>query len=371
MKRNLHLYISMLLGTLLAFVSASNACTEIMLKAKDGAVMVGRSMEFGIDMRSNIMTSPRGKTFVSPTPDGKTGLRWTAKYGYLFMDFFGSGHPADGMNEKGLSFGFLYLPGYTQYPTVSANQDQQALSYIFFGDWLLGNFDSVAEVKQALQNVQVFSQPLSFGSHKDVVFPVHVIVTDASGQSIVIEFINHKMQVHDSKLGVLTNSPTYDWHINNLKNYANLSPYNPKAIVINGIRYSGTGQGAGAVGLPGDFTPPARFVKVTYLLHNAVPANDAAMALNTAQHIMNDVDIPDGAVRGVQGSDDPNDTTQWVVFKDLTHHVLYFKSYTDTTLQAIHLDQLDFSSNAPVLKMPIAGPQTIKDVTAAYKRTAG
>ncbi|WP_423063012.1 linear amide C-N hydrolase [Candidiatus Paracoxiella cheracis] len=79
--------------------------------------------------------------------------------------------------------------GITQFQSISPDQDKQALSYLYLGDWILGNFSTTAEVKQALSNVRVFAQPLSLPTHPNVVFPVHVIVTDAAGNSIVVEFI--------------------------------------------------------------------------------------------------------------------------------------------------------------------------------------
>ena len=219
------------LGVLLCATS-SYACTNITIKAKDGTVMVGRTQEFGADLHSRVMSSARGRVFNTTAPDGKAGLSWRAKYGYVLLDFFGQGRPIDGINEKGLSFGYLYLPGYTQYQTVPKGKDNSALNYAYFGDWLLSNFDSVAQVKASLNSINVFAQPVTMGSFTNMIFPLHAIITDDSGKSIVVEFKNGAMQVYDNKLGVLTNSPTFDWQETNLKNYANLSPYSPKKNTI-------------------------------------------------------------------------------------------------------------------------------------------
>lgn len=342
------------------------ACTNLTIKAQDGTVLVARTMEFGPNLESAIISSPRARIFKTIASDGKPGLNWQSKYGYIFADYFHSSHPVDGMNEKGLSFGYLYLPGYTQYPTVPKDQDNKALSYLGFPDWILGNFSSVLEIKKALAKINIFGKPISISGHKNLMFPLHAIITDAKGRSIVVEFVKGKMHVYDNKLGVLTNSPTFDWQLTNLKNYANLSPYAPAPIQIGSYVYSATGQGSGMLGLPGDATPPSRFIKMVMLTKTAMPAKNAESALILAQHIINNVNIPLGMVRGEKGKNGDMDITQWTVFKDLKHRILYFRSYNNTTLQSISMDKINFSPKAPQLRIPISSPQIIIDATPKF-----
>src|SRR4051812_18312878 len=82
----------------------ASACTGITLKAKDGAVVFGRSMEWGsFDLNSRVTIVPRGYAFQGSTPDGTNGLAWKAKYGAVGLDAVGKDFLIDGMNEKGLS----------------------------------------------------------------------------------------------------------------------------------------------------------------------------------------------------------------------------------------------------------------------------
>lgn len=343
------------------------ACTETMIKAQDGAVVVGRTLEFGPDLNSQITSSPRGVEFKVTAPDGNPGLSWTSKFGYLYLNFFGQNHPVDGMNEKGLSFGLLYLPGITQFQSISPDQDKQALSYLYLGDWILGNFSTTAEVKQALSNVRVFAQPLSLPAHPNVVFPVHVIVTDAAGNSIVVEFIKGEMKIYDDPMGIMTNSPQFSWHLTNLKNYVTLSPYTPKPIVIDGLSYAANSQGSGMFGLPGDTTSPSRFVKMVALTKSALPVASAVDAVVLVNHILGTVDIPKGMVRGEKdGGANDVETTQWAVLKDLKNLVLYFRSYTNPQWQFIKLGQVDFSKGTKPLQMPVASQPMMIDATQRF-----
>jgi choloylglycine hydrolase len=330
------------------FIESADACTDFLLKAKDGTVLVTRSMEFGIDFKSNLRSSPRGRQFATTSPDGQPTMSWKGKYGYLGLDGLDADVTFDGMNEKGLSFEYLYLPGETQYQTIPTGKNSKAIPYFNFGDWILSSFSSIDEVKKALMNIYVFQEKISqFG---DMILPAHAAIFDSTGKGIVVEFIHGKIQVHDN-IGIMTNSPTYEWHVTNLRNYLNLSPYNPSSYHVNDLTFSATGQGAGMVGLPGDVSPPSRFVKIAFMLKNVYPAASAADELNLAEHIINNVDIPAGLARSVNQGQTTTDLTEWVVFKDLTHKIFYYRTYNDMTIRSVTMDKIDFSENAARLKM--------------------
>ncbi len=350
---------------LLTGMSLALACTDFRLVAADGSVLITRSMEFAIDMKSNLMTSSRGREFKTTTPNQKEGLSWKSKYGYLFLDGMGLGVPLEGMNEHGLAYEALLFPGEAEYQTIPDNKEKQAVSYVNFGDWILGNFKTVEEVREALQDIYVYEQTLP--QLNNAVFPIHFSIYEASGKGIVVEYVKGKLHIYDNHIGVMTNSPTYDWHITNLRNYVNLTPVSPKPIVDNGVTFAATGQGAGMLGLPGDISPPSRFVKMAVMSKTVTTPADAPAALNTAQHMINNVDIPLGFVREAQKEGTAtNELTQWVVFKDLTHKILYYRTYDDLTLHAVDMNKLDFSENAPALKMPIASKPFILDMTPQF-----
>lgn len=346
------------------FVGVSNACTDFRLTATDGSILVSRSMEFAEDMHANLRTSLRGRSFATTAPDGKPGLAWTAKYGYIYLDGMNYNAAIDGMNEKGLSFEALFFPNFAQYQTVTADQDAKALPYINIGDWALSNFATVAELKAQITNVVVFAQQIAqFGT---TIFPLHFSFFDASGDSLVVEYVNGQLTTFENKVGVFTNSPTFDWHVTNLNNYVNLTPINPNPVVVKGLTFVATGQGAGMLGLPGDISPPSRFIKTSVLKGVVIPAKNASDAVNLAEHIINNVDIPLGLAREPNSGNYTNEYTQWVIFKDLTNKIVYYRTYEDLSLRSVNIAGIDFSEKATSLKMPIAGPGKIEDMTADF-----
>lgn len=357
-------YICLVISTLFA-ITSSFACTDFRLKAQDGTVLISRSMEFAADMRSNLMSMPRGHTFTNTTSDGKPGLTWKNTYGYVFLDGFDTGLALDGMNEMGLAVEALYLPGETQYQTIPAGKNDRAIAYLNFGNWVLGNFKSIAEVKLALPTIYVYAQTIPQAG--TMIFPLHFAITDATGTGIIVEFVNGNMNVYDNQIGVLTNSPIYPWQVTNIRNYVNLTPLTPTPVIDSGMTFAATGQGAGMLGLPGDISPPSRFVKITTLLRTVLTPKTSVDALNLAQHIINNVDIPLGFVRESQNINTAtNELTQWVVFKDLTHRQFYYRTYGDLSLHLVDLTKVNLAENAPQYKMPIASPQYVLDMTQRF-----
>lgn len=325
------------------------ACTDARIVAHDGTVLTARSMEFGVPMDSRLVVRPRGSDLESPAPNGAKGVHWKAKYGFVYLDGLHLDAAVDGLNEAGLGVGVLFFPGYAGYETPTDNA--QALSHIQFSAWVLSQFATIDEVKAALPGVKVWGEPLA-----DLgLLPLHYVIHDAKGQSIVCEWVGGKLNVYDNTVGVMTNSPPYDWHMINLDNYVKLSPDNAKAQKIGGVTYTATGQGSGLLGMPGDPSPPSRLVQTVFALHTAVQPKDADEAFVLAQKLMNRVDIPKGLARDPNSGND--DTTEWAVFRDHTHKIYYYRTYGDMTPQALDLKQLDFSPGAPAHRLAIGTPQ--------------
>ncbi len=203
------------------------SCTDFKLQAQDGTILITRSMEFGENLQSNIRTSPRGRHFNGFLAKDKSGINWNASYGYVYIDGFHVDAPFDGINEAGLSFEYLYLPSETKYQKPPQGKESQLLSYLRFGDWVLSQFKSIDEVRKGLNNIYVVSEEIpQLGS---AVLPAHAAIYDANGNGIVVEFYDNKINIYDN-MGVMTNSPKYDWHVTNLRNYINLSAMNANAI---------------------------------------------------------------------------------------------------------------------------------------------
>jgi choloylglycine hydrolase len=356
-----------------AFASAetASACTGILLKNADGTIVHGRTVEFGVPIDITYAVVPRNYNFTGLTPLGD-GKKWTTKYGVLGAIAFGNLGVMDGINEKGLALGAFYFPTTAEYTTTTNENQSKSMSSIDFSTWVLTQFATVDEVKAAVDSGDVAVAPTLLPGWPPVVQPFHWIVYDKSGKSIVIEPLKGKLVVSDNPLGVLTNSPSFDWHMTNLRNYITLSPRDVPPVKVDGTTLQGFGLGSGMFGLPGDFTPPSRFVRAAAFSATAFKAADAKAGIFSGFHILNNFDIPYGAARETVDGVVHADQTIFTTMRDPQNLKIYFKSYDDQTIRMVDMKRFDLDAKE-VMRLPsVTGPQTVVDMTGQFiaKKTA-
>ena len=339
----------------------ADGCTGIRVKTKDGAVIYARTMEYGIPLDSDIVVIPRGRAYVGTASDNLPGLKWKMKYGVVGANGWGLDAVVDGVNERGLAGGLFYHPDYAEYPAGSKQDAARSLGSWELMTWALGNFATVAEAQSGLAKILVCNAPqpkLGFAP------PVHAILHDPSGDCLVIEFVGGKVQTYHNPLGVITNAPSFDWHLTNLRNYVNLTATNVPKVEFDSDTFAQLGQGTGMLGLPGDFTPPSRFVRAVALTSSAFEVDTAAEGVNLAHHILCSFDIVPGTVRGTGEGKNYPELTQWATLADLKNKAYYFRSYANPTIRKVDLAKLRFDDDK-VLVIPMHADRPVfQDVTA-------
>jgi len=319
--------------SLLGAANISLACTAVNITAKDGSVIAGRTMEWAFDMKWQINSLPAGTTFELSAPAGLKRPVVTQKTKYSLVGISPSVLPGaptllEGQNSAGMSMSANFLPGFTEYQTVTAS-DKSYVSILEFGTMTLGMYGSVDELKKQLPTFKVwYDSSLPAGPTPPF---LHFVFTDKTGASIIVEFVDGQMRIHDNVAKVLTNAPTYDWQLINLRNYLSLTNLARPSIEINGQNVTEIGQGGGLVGLSADYTPPSRFVRTAYLRHFATQPETRAENVQLVAHILNNVDIPIGVSESKTGDKIVSDYTQWVAIKDLTNQQWHFTNYQNRT----------------------------------------
>jgi len=335
-------------------------CTGIRLIAQNDSVVCARTLEFGQDLQSNIIIIPRDYTFVGTTSFKKQeGLRWKSKYAAAGANALGVVALVDGVNETGLAGGLFYFPHYAQYQEITQEQAAQSIAPWELLTWLLTNFSTVDQVKKALATI--FVSNTVFGPW-GIVLPIHVVIHDPSGHSVVIEYTKGNLIVHDNPLGVVTNAPTFDWHITNLNNYITLSAVNSEKKQLDGITLTPLGQGSGMLGLPGDFTSPSRFVRAVAFSQSVTNINTEDEARTAAFHILNLFNIPLGVVREKENNHTYCDYTQWTSATDLHNKRYYWHVYNNRQIYMIDLMKTE-SKNQKAIILPMQHKSTITDAT--------
>jgi choloylglycine hydrolase len=172
--------------------------------------------------------------------------------------------------------------------------------------------------------------------------------------------------MHDNPIGVLTNSPPFEWHMTNLRNYISLSPRDVPSVKIDGLTLQRLGQGSGMLGLPGDFTPVSRFVRATVFSTTAIPSRNAEEGVKQVFHILNQFDIPIGVARNVEKDGTvTSDYTQATMARDPQALRYYYRTYDDQTIRMVDLKKFDL--NAKELKQisTVQGTTPIVDMSSS------
>ena len=370
MKLSKKTLIPILFGFLFIFgtlTNSANACTGIRLIAADKGVVYGRTMEWGkFDLQSRVTIIPRGYSFTGLTPDGENGKKWQAKYGVVGLDMVGQDFIADGMNEKGLAAGLFYHVGFADYPSYEKDKADITITALDVTNYILSRFSTIEEVREGMEKVRVV--PVV---QEEIGIPVfaHWMITDPGGNSIVIEFRDGEMVIFENPLGIITNGPTYDWHMTNLRNYVNLSQVAFPDKKINELDFAPMGAGSGMIGLPGDNTPPSRFVRAVAWTQTARPTPTSSETVYEVFRILDNFNLPLGAAEGSDNSSDlqgMRSSTIWTTAWDLSNHVLNYHTQHNRRVRTLYLDEIDFSDiGDSIIHIPldITKIQDIDDIT--------
>ncbi|KAJ0401414.1 hypothetical protein ATCC90586_009990 [Pythium insidiosum] len=342
--------------------NASSACSDVLLNTSIASnIISARTMDFAPDLRTAIEVIPANTTFQElpvrncvDCPD----YSWQSKYGFVALNVVGMNVAADGLNERGLSAAMLWLDA-TEYPKphVSTGKDDEDDDddqsdstkpiVTFVCSYLLGNYATVDEVRKGLDTFQVgeFDERIVVPllHHESIGrLPLHVSVHDASGESLVIEFLKGKTKVYDNINDVLTNDPPLSKQL--------------EALEENGFKH-----------YPGGYGSDERFLRLSVLNRGAyfgyrggqpeftyMAGSEEQQGVAAAVHLINTV------VRV------PNDeATQWTVIRDHARRKLYVQTTQNQVLRQVDLNALDFTNSKSRRLIPVSFGDWFVDITPA------
>ncbi len=364
-------------------------CQSFLLKssAAQPDYVVGRSMEFApINILGHLVSPwyvckvPQQSFFTcyfSQKTIVNEPIGWTWKNDYSFigitsvdntireainkeLHIYGT-FTTEGINEKGLSASMLvYDINMTWATQKKGGRD---IFYLMFIDWVLGCCATVQDVKDAFTQTKDAGAINLFGLSGETgnTFndPFHFIIHDATGNCVIVEVDNKEAKLYDqnywnqhsldlfaqalggSLYGQMTNAPSIEWHFNNLRQYLYLNPHDTTPAEGNKAMKQFS-HGSGMVGLPGDYTSPSRFVKLSNFLRYASQPKNLNAAIILANHILNASTIINGLVVEATKGNYKEDITEWVTIKQLSGSpVMYCRTYNAPVIGAMY-EKFDF-----------------------------
>jgi choloylglycine hydrolase len=352
-----------------------------------------RALELPGALPQSVYVMASGQPWPLTTAEGWTTLTWTNTHGFVGIAGSGSWDTLptfnDGINTAGLSIGGLWFAPGTEFPLPSTAEPAPTnqLSFLDFPAWVLGSFATVEGFLREFQKISVVGPPPPTRDKKSPLYiPLHYIVTDSRGKSVVVEFIGGKAVHYHSDKGVLTNWPSYDWQTTNVQNYYNLTPYGSTTSATG----AGNPGGGGFLGLPGDPLSASRFVKASVLtegigmlprdgagwlpapgsfattpppkyLGYAGPEQTAVttalqlvqLCMGTPYGMLLGTKVNGPATTGTPATEPATSTpsygdyTMWSTVRDHTNLKYYFNSAFSGLLTKIDLTEIDFTTTLP------------------------
>lgn len=318
-------------------------CTGIQIITKENTHYQARTQEFDIELPYALAQLPKGYEASGYT-------KWTTQYSVMGVG--GEKIPelpvdliVDGVNEKGLSGQSLYFGDYNVYASKEkiaelGKAPVYAEEFVF---WALANAASVADLKEQIKKVAIVDEGLL---NPEMGLPQHFMFFDTKGESIVVEpSIEGDFKIFDNPIGIMTNSPTFDWHLTNLRNYTAIQQASSPSIQMGDLAVASIGKGSGLREMPGDFTATGRFIRAAYM-KQLIGEFHEETAINTLFHMESSFDIPRNMVKTDLGYQ----YNQYTVVYDLDKLEMHIRMYDDLNIQSLAFNQEVATGAAPVYK---------------------
>ena len=314
-------------------------CTAATYKTADH--YFGRNLDYEFSYNETVTVTPRNYPFHFRHVDDMP-----SHYAMIGMAFVQQDYPLyyDATNEKGLSMAGLNFPGNADYKPLAEGVDN--VTPFEFIPWILGQCATVGEAREKLARMSLLGEDFS---PQLPLSPLHWMISDRD-ESIVVESVKDGLKVYDNPVGVMTNNPTFDFHMLNLANYMGLTREEPVSRFAEGLTLQPYSRGMGAIGLPGDLSSASRFVKAAFTRLNSLSGESESESVSQFFHILASVAQQRGCCRVEHGF-------EYTIYSSCCNTdkgVYYYTTYENSQISGVDMrrENLDGAAlvNYPLIK---------------------
>ncbi len=313
-------------------------CTAITYKTKDH--YFGRNLDLAYNYNETVTITPRHYPF---TFREQKPLR--DHYAMIGMATVVDDYPLfyDATNECGLSIAALNFPQNAVYFTKKENRLNLAPFELI--PWFLGQYQTVEALRQDIAGLNIIDTPFN---DTFALTPLHWFIADKA-EAAVLEQTASGLRVYDDPAGVLTNSPPFDYHMNHLCNYLNLTNLEPTNRFTDQLTLSPYSYGMGAVGLPGDLSSSSRFIRAAFTKLNSVAPDSEEASISQFFHILGSVAQQRGCVK----IGDSYEKTVYTSCCNTDKGIYYYTTYENSQISGVSLFHEDLETDR-IYRFPLA-----------------
>lgn len=308
-------------------------CTAATYKTRDH--YFGRNLDYEYSYNETVTVTPRNYPF-----HFRRAGEMNSHYAMIGMAFVQQDYPLyyDATNEKGLSMAGLNFPKNASYKPEEAGKDN--VTPFEFIPWILGQCANVADARKKLARINLLNENFS---EQLPLSPLHWMISDRE-ESIVVESVADGLKVYDNPVGVMTNNPTFDYHLTNLANYMHVSSEDPSNSFCESLNLTPYSRGMGGLGLPGDLSSASRFVKAAFTRCNSRSGESESESVSQFFHILSSVAQQKGCCKVEHGY-------EYTIYSSCCNTdkgIYYYTTYENSQISAVdmHRENLDGSALA-------------------------
>ena len=252
-------------------------------------------------------------------------------------------------NERGLSMAGLNFPGNAHYKSYIPNKDN--ITPFEFIPWILSQCSNIKETVTLLKQLNLLDESYS---DQLPLSPLHWIISDRNS-SLTVESVKDGLRIYENHVGILTNNPTFDIQLFHLNNYMHLSNQEPENSFSQELNLTPYSRGLGALGMPGDWSSPSRFVKATFVKMNSVCASTEDASISQFFHILDSVAHPRGCVKISQNL---YEITIYSSCCNTDKGIYYYKTYDNPQITAVSMYRENLNTDT-LISYPLIKTQQV------------
>ncbi len=321
-------------------------CTAITYKTKDN--YFGRTLDIECSFGETVTITPRKYPF-----EFRLLGKISSHYAIIGMAKVLDDYPLyyEATNEHGLSMAGLNFPNNAHYFKKMHGKDNVAP--FEFIPWILSQCKNMKETKMLLSRINLcninYSPDLPLS-------PLHWIISDGE-KSVTVESTEKGLDIFENTIGVLTNNPTFDYHMTHLCDYINLSSLHPENRFGN-VDLTPYSRGMGGIGLPGDLSSASRFVRASFVKLNSESGESESESISQFFHILSSVEQQRGCVILQDGK---RETTLYSSCINTNKGIYYYKTYENSCISSVDMYKCNLEESKlyifPLLKEQIINRQ--------------
>lgn len=319
-------------------------CTAVTYQTKD--FYFGRTLDYEFSFGEEVVITPRHYPFAFRHQGSMK-----SHYAMIGMAHVAGNFPLyyEAVNEKGLGMASLNFVGNARYFEEDRCKDN--LAQFEFIPYILATCSTVQEAKDALENINITSEPFA---EQFPVAQLHWIIADKSG-AITVESVEKGLKIYDNPVGVLTNNPQFPEQMFALNNYMHLSAKQPENTFLKNIPLAKYSRGMGALGLPGDLSSQSRFVRAVFSKMNSISDSSEAESVGQFFHIMDTIAQIRGCCELENGE---YEITIYTSCCNADKGIYYYTTYGNRQITGVNMFAENLDGTQPV-RYPLAASQQI------------